>query len=108
MKFNLNALLEQAQKMQQDMEKTKIELSSKTISAESGGGMVKVLMNGTHKLIEIKISKEIVDAEDIEMLEDLVVAAVNIASNSVNKMIEEEIGKTTAKLPKIPGLDLNL
>ena len=106
MKFNMQAMLEQAQKMQQEMEKIKDETNKKTVSAESGGGMVTVTMTGANEIKKIKISKEVVNPDDIEMLEDLIVAAVNKASQYASEMVQSEMGKLGGMLPNIPGLNL--
>ncbi len=108
MKLNMQNMMEQAQKMQQEMEKIKDEISRKTVTSESGGGMVKVTMTGNNKVTSIKISKEIVDPEDVEMLEDLVVAAINKASEDAAVMAQQEMSKVSGMLPNIPGLNLNL
>lgn len=108
MKFNMQDMLQQVQKVQQEMEKIKQEAKSKIITAESGGGMVKVTMNGNQDLLEIKIAKEAVDPEDIEMLEDLVVAAVNKAIKDSGNMVQQDMGKLGGMLPNIPGLNLGL
>jgi hypothetical protein len=99
-------MMQQAQKVQQEIERVKEEIKTKTVSEESGGGMVSVTMNGANEITKMKISKEIVDSEDVEMLEDLVVAAVNKASKAAQEMSEEEMNKVTGMLPNIPGLNL--
>jgi hypothetical protein len=106
MKFNMQSMMQQAQKVQEEMERVKKEIKNKTVSEESGGGMVSVTMNGANEITKMKISKEIVDAEDVEMLEDLVVAAVNKASKSAQEMSEQEMNKVAGMLPNIPGLNL--
>ncbi len=106
MKMNMQNIMQQAQKMQEEMEKVKKEAEQKTVEAEAGGGMVKVKMNGANQIVEIKISEDIVDPEDIEMLEDLVVAAINKAQQDASAMMEEEMQKITGNLPNIPGLNL--
>jgi nucleoid-associated protein EbfC len=104
----MQSMLQQAQKMQEEMEKMKHELSKKIVTADAGGGMVTVTMTGGNELKSVKISKEVVDQNDVEMLEDLIVAAVNKATKAANEMINEEMGKVTSMLPNIPGLNLNL
>lgn len=108
MKFDIQSLMQQAQKMQDEMERTKRELSGKFVSAESGGGMVRVKISGSNELVELKISKEIVNPDDIEMLEDLVLAAVNIGLKKAQGLINEETGKVANMLPNIPGMNFNL
>jgi DNA-binding YbaB/EbfC family protein len=106
MKFNINQMMQQAQKMQEEMERVKREIALKQVDAESGGGMVKVVMNGEQKVVSIKIAKEIVDPNDIEMLEDLVVAAVNKAWDKSTEMAKDEMNKLGGMLPNIPGFNL--
>ena len=108
LKGGMNGMMKQIQKMQADMEKVQNELANKTISEESGGGMVKATANGKKEIISIEIDNEIVASGDKEMLEDLVVAAVNKALASAGKMAEEELGNVTkGMIPpgmNIPGL----
>ncbi|MGI6701042.1 MAG: YbaB/EbfC family nucleoid-associated protein [Christensenellales bacterium] len=89
---NMQQLMKQAQKMQQDMAKAQEELKNSTVEAEAGGGMVKVVMSGDRRVNEIKIKKEAVDPDDIEMLEDLIIAALNEASGKVDELSEELMG----------------
>ncbi len=100
---NMNAMMKQAQKLQKKMMKTQAELALKTIEASSGGGMVKVVANGAQKIESIVFEKEVVDPEDIEMLQDLVLAAVNDALNKSQEMVSSEMNKLTGGL-NIPGL----
>ncbi len=108
MKGNMAGMMKQIQKMQADMQKVQEELGSKEVTEESGGGMVKATVNGQKELISLVIDEEIAKAGDKEMLEDLVVAAVNKAMESASKMAEEEIGSVTkGMIPpgmNIPGL----
>jgi len=106
MKFNIQALMDQAQQMQKEIERLKEEANKKITEAESGGGMVKVVMNGEHQVVNLKISPEIVDKNEIEMLEDLIVAAVNKASKSATELVANEMNKANSMLPNIPGLGL--
>jgi len=99
----MNTMMKQAQKLQQKMLKTQQELATKTVEATAGGGMVKVVANGGQKIESIVLEKEVVDPEDIEMLQDLVMAAVNDALNKSQEMISSEMGKLTGGL-NIPGL----
>ena len=108
MKLNMQNMLQQAQKMQQELEKVKTEISQRTVTADSGGGMVIVTAKGNHQILSIKINKEIVNPDDIEMLEDLVVAGVNKAFQAAQLLADEEFGKVSSLLPNLPGLDLNL
>jgi DNA-binding YbaB/EbfC family protein len=100
---NMNSMMKQAQKLQKKMLKTQQELALKTIEASAGGGMVKVVANGGQKIESIVFEKEVVDPEDIEMLQDLVLAAVNDALNKSQEMVSAEMGKLTGGL-NIPGL----
>ncbi len=100
---NMNTMMKQAQKLQKKMLKTQQELAKKTVEATSGGGMVKVIANGGQKIESIVLEKEVVDPEDIEMLQDLVIAAVNDALNKSQEMVSSEMGKLTGGL-NIPGL----
>ncbi|MFH1052434.1 MAG: YbaB/EbfC family nucleoid-associated protein [bacterium] len=106
MKFNMQSMLEQAKKMQEEMEKVKEEVNRKSVTAESGGGMVSVTMSGNNEIKQIKISKEVVNPDDIEMLEDLIVAAINKANKAAGEMVQQELGRVGGMLPNIPGLNL--
>ena len=98
-------LMKQVQKMQEKMGEVQAQLENKTITAESGGGMVRVTANGRQQIVKIEMEKEVVDPEDIEMLEDLIVAAVNKALEESNAMAQEEMAKVTSgMLPNIPGM----
>ncbi|MCD4674422.1 MAG: YbaB/EbfC family nucleoid-associated protein [Desulfobacula sp.] len=100
---NMNSMMKQAQKLQKKMLQTQAELAKKTIETSSGGGMVKVIANGAQKIESIVLEKEVVDPQDIEMLQDLVLAAVNDALNKSQEMVSAEMGKLTGGL-NIPGL----
>ncbi|WP_227763667.1 YbaB/EbfC family nucleoid-associated protein [Zhaonella formicivorans] len=100
---NMNKMMKQVQKMQADMAKLQEELGSKTVEASSGGGVVQVTANGKQEIMAIKIKPEAVDPEDVEMLEDLITAAVNEALRKSQEMVAEEMSKITGGL-KIPGL----
>ena len=100
---NMNSMMKQAQNLQKKMMKTQAELAKKTVEASSGGGMVKVIANGGQKIESIIFEKEIIDPDDIEMLQDLVLAAVNDALNKSQEMVSAEMGKRTGGL-NIPGL----
>jgi len=93
---NMQQLLKQAQKMQEQIQKDKEQLDNSVINASSGGGMVEVKMTGKHEVVAIKIKPEVVDPQDIDMLEDLIIAAINDA----NKQIEDLAQKL---MPNIPG-----
>ncbi|TGE34043.1 YbaB/EbfC family nucleoid-associated protein [Desulfosporosinus sp. Sb-LF] len=100
---NMNQMLKQAQKMQEDMARVQLELQTKTVDASSGGGMVQVVVSGKMELVELKIKPEAVDPQDVEMLEDLVKAALNEGLRKAQEMASNEMGKLTGGL-KIPGL----
>jgi hypothetical protein len=100
---NMKDLMKQAQKMQQEMMKSQEELENKLFQASSGGGMVKVEMNGKHEIASIKIDPQAVDPDDVEMLEDLILAALQEVSSKVSEASNDAMGKLTGGM-KIPGL----
>lgn len=100
---NMNKMMKQVQKMQSDMAKMQEELANKTVEATSGGGVVKVVANAKQELISIEIKPEAVDPEDVEMLQDLILAAVNEALRQGQELASKEMGKVTGGL-NIPGL----
>lgn len=100
---NMNAMLKQAQKMQEDMNAMQAELESKEYDVSAGGGMVKLTITGKKEIKNISISPEIVDPDDIETLEDILTAAVNEAIKRVEDSAAEEMSKITGSL-NIPGL----
>ena len=99
----IGKFLKQAQKMQKDMSKIQAEMANKTVEATAGGGMVTVIVNGNQEITSIKIEKEVVDSDDIEMLENLVIAAVNEGLRKSKEMVTGEMSKLTGGL-NIPGL----
>ena len=100
---NMGNLVKQAQQMQQRMLKMQEELAQRTVEASVGGGMVTVTVNGKSEVLRVKIEPQAVDPDDVEMLEDLVVAGVNEALRKAHDMMSEEMGKLTGGM-KIPGL----
>ncbi|HID31153.1 MAG TPA: YbaB/EbfC family nucleoid-associated protein, partial [Desulfobacterales bacterium] len=96
-------MLKQAQKLQSKIFKLQDELADKTVETTVGGGMVKAVANGKQELLSIKIEPEVVDPEDVQMLEDLIVAAVNDALKKAQEMVTEEMTKLTGGF-KIPGM----
>lgn len=105
MKGGMQGMLKQVQKMQAEMEKVQNELENKTVTEESGGGIVKATANGKKGIVSIEIDNEIIESGDKEMIEDLVVAAVNKALDAAGKMAEEEMGNVTKGMIP-PGLNI--
>ena len=97
--MNMNNLMKQAKKMQEDMEKSQAELASKEFDATAGGGAISVKVSGQKEIKEIKIQKEVVDPDDVEMLEDLILTCVNEALRKVDSAQADQLGKFN-----IPGL----
>jgi hypothetical protein len=100
---NMSSMMKQAQKLQKKMLKAQEGLKIKTVEASAGGGMVKVIANGGQAIESIVLEREVVDPEDIEMLQDLVMAAVNDALKKSQDMVSAEMGKLTGGL-NIPGM----
>lgn len=100
---NMGGMMKQAQQLQKKMLKMQEELATKTVEATAGGGMVKVVANGGQRVESISLEKEVVDPEDIEMLQDLILAAVNDALTKSQEMVSSEMGKLTGGF-NIPGL----
>ncbi len=96
-------IMKQAQQMQRRMAEMQGELENKQVEASAGGGMVTAVVNGKQQLLELKIDPTVVDPEDVEMLQDLVTAAVNEAIKQSQQMAQEEMGKITGGM-NIPGL----
>mgnify|MGYP000000579454 FL=1 len=94
-RMNMNNLLKQAQKMQADMQKAQEELEAKELEASVGGGAVVVKVNGKKEVVAINIKPEVVDPDDIEMLEDLVMSAVNQAMREIDELQKSQMGKLT-------------
>ena len=100
---DIGKLLKQAQQMQAKMAQMQAELAEKSVEASAGGGMVKVVMNGRHEIVSVSIDPEVVDPQDVEMLEDLVAAAVTEAANRVEEMVRDEMSSITGGMP-LPGM----
>ena len=101
---NMAGMMKTVQKLQADMAKLQEELKGRTLEVSTGGGAVKVVVNGEKKIQSIKIAPSAVDPEDVEMLEDLVAAAVNEAMTKVDDMMSQEMGKLTGGLNLPPGM----
>ena len=108
MKGGMQAMLKQVQKMQEEMQKVQSELGNLTVSEEAGGGMIKATANGNKEIVSLEIDAQVINKDEKEILEDLVVAAVNKAISSAAKLAEEEMAKVTkGMIPpgmNIPGL----
>ena len=90
--MQMQQLFKQAQKMQEDMQNKQEELNNSVVSASAGGGMVNIELNGKKQIVSLKINPQIVDPEDTEMLEDLIVAAFNEASNKIDELKKSTLG----------------
>ncbi len=97
--MNLNQLMKQAKQMQADMEKTQEELSTKEFEATAGGGAISVIVYGNKQIKSIKINKDVVDPDDVDMLQDLIITSVNEALRKVDSAQSAEFGKYN-----IPGM----
>ena len=99
---NMMSMMKQAQKLQAKMMEMQAELANRTVSAQAGGGMVEAVVNGKQELLNLRIDPEVVVAEDVEMLQDLIMAAVNEALNRSREMMAQEMSKLTGGM-QIPG-----
>jgi DNA-binding YbaB/EbfC family protein len=102
--MNIQKMMKQAQKMQEQLARTQEELADKTVEVSAGGGKVTVVATGAGDVVSIKISKDVVDPEDVEFLEDLVLTAVKQAIAKGKDLSQQEMGKLTAGLGLPPGL----
>jgi DNA-binding YbaB/EbfC family protein len=100
---NMNQMMKQAKKMQEQMMKAQEELANKTVEGTAGGGVITVTMNGHKKMLNIVIKPEAVDPEDVEMLQDLILTAVQDAMNKADDLANQDMGKLTGGM-KLPGL----
>jgi len=108
MSFNMQDMLARVQEFQAKMQETQNRLRALETTVEVGGGMVTVTVNGKQEIRKIRIEKSVVSPDDVELLEDLVLSAVNKAIEQSQSMAQEEMGKATSgMLPSIPGLDLS-
>ena len=103
--FDLSAILRQAQQLQEKLASAQQGLAARTVEASAGGGMVTAVVNGRLELVTLRIEQSLLRAPDLEMLQDLVVAAVNEGVRSARRMVEEEMAKVTGPLGlKLPGM----
>ncbi len=100
---NLTGMMKQAQKLQAKMVEMQAELGNRTVSAQAGGGMVEAVVNGRQELVSLRIDPEVAVPDDVEMLQDLILAAVNEALNRSREMMAAEMSKLTGGM-QIPGL----
>ncbi|MCA1032980.1 YbaB/EbfC family nucleoid-associated protein [Bacillus timonensis] len=100
---NMQKMMKQMQKMQKDMQKAQEDLSTKTIEGTAGGGMVTVVVNGNKEVVDVAIKPEVVDPDDIEMLQDLVLAATNDALKKMEELTNETMGQFTKGM-NLPGM----
>ncbi len=100
---DLSGMMKQAQKLQAKMMAMQEEVGNRTVSAQAGGGMVEAVVNGRQELVSLRIDPEVVVAEDVEMLQDLILAALNEALNRSREMMAAEMAKLTGGM-QIPGL----
>lgn len=100
----MNKILKHAQKMQEEMGKAQQALSKKNVEASSGGGMVTVVINGHQELISIKIENEVIKTADVEMLQDLILSAINEGIRKSRRMAEEEVSRVTGGLSLPEGM----
>ncbi len=100
---NMGNMMKQMQKMQKDMAKEQEKLKDETVEATAGGGMVKVIASGEKRILDIQINEEAVDPDDVEMLEDLVLAATNEVLSKVDELVNERMGKYTKGM-NLPGM----
>jgi DNA-binding YbaB/EbfC family protein len=101
--MDMQKMMKQAQKMQSKMEKKQEEMKDKTVDASAGGGVVTVTVNGGQEVVDIDINPDVLDPDDVEMLEDLILAATNEAMRKVQDMMEDEMGQLAGGL-NIPGM----
>jgi DNA-binding YbaB/EbfC family protein len=102
---NVNKMMQQVQKMQQEMQQAQDELAKETVTASAGGGAVKVTVTGGLEVVSVEIAPEVVDPDDVEMLQDMVLAATNEAVNSSQEMASKRLGGITGGLGDM-GLNL--
>lgn len=104
--MNIQKMMKEAQKMQERLAKAQTELAGQTVEASAGGGKVTVIANGSGDITSVKISPDVVDPQDVEMLEDLVLSGVREAQDAARKLQSDTMGKVTGGLGGLPGLGL--
>jgi DNA-binding YbaB/EbfC family protein len=104
--MNIQKMMKEAQKMQERLAQAQTDLASQELEVSSGGGKVTVRANGSGEITAVKISKDVVDPEDVEMLEDLVLSGVREAQEAARKLQADTMGKVTGGLGGLPGLGL--
>jgi DNA-binding YbaB/EbfC family protein len=104
--MNLKKMMQQAARMQEQMAQAQADLAEKTVTATAGGGKVTVVANGAGEVVSIKISKEVVDPDDVEMLEELVLTGVKLAIEQGKELAQKEMGRLTSGMGLPPGLGL--
>lgn len=103
--FDLGGILQQAQQLQERLANVQQELATRTVEASAGGGMVTATVNGKLEVVQIRIEPTLLESKDVEMLQDLVVAAVNEGIRSAQRLVADEMGKVTGGLGiKLPGM----
>ncbi len=102
--MNINELMRQAKKMQEKYAKVREEAAQKTVEGTAGGGMVVVVVNGNNEVQSVKIEPDVVDPDDIDMLQDLIVAATNQAVQRATEMMHKELSALTGGMPMPPGM----
>lgn len=100
---NMQGMMKQMQKMQKEMQKEQEKLKEEQVEGSAGGGMVKVVVSGDKQVLDVEVAEEVVDPDDIDMLQDLIVAATNEAMNKADELTSERLGKHTKGL-NIPGM----
>jgi DNA-binding YbaB/EbfC family protein len=100
---DLAGLMKQAQKLQAKMAEMQAEVGNRTVSAQAGGGMVEAVVNGRLELVSLRVDPEVANPEDVDMLQDLILAAVNEALNRAREMMAQEMAKLTGGM-QIPGM----
>ena len=101
---NMNNLMKQAQRMQRQMEEAQKELEEKEVTATAGGGAVEITVSGKHEITKVKLDQEVVDPDDVEMLEDLIMAAANEAFRKLDEESQSQMAKLTGGMGGLGGM----